>query len=259
MEPIVNAPVPDPPWRHPKFRGLPGTFPADPDDWLRVSDTYAAQMAERERLLADRPGEVIAGLPGSEDGVAEMYRAVLEILAARDDFSVSETAIRCPDGREVVPGAPLPTLLRLVQEDLCLMEKRGEEYALTAAVLCFPANWMLSEKIGRPLTGIHAPVDSYDEGVAKRVARLFDGVQPGRPLVRVNGLFREDPALHQPESESIRHGPEGRIAGRKFFRSERQCFVRLPETRAVLFTIHTSQWRVADLGDEAEALPAAKV
>ena len=59
-------------------------------------------------------------------------------------------------------GDPMGTLGHLVQEDLCLMEKRGEEHVLTAAVLCFPASWRLADKIGRPLEAIHVPVPEYD-------------------------------------------------------------------------------------------------
>jgi hypothetical protein len=56
------------------------------------------------------------------------------------------------------------------------MERRGDEHVLTAAVLCFPASWHLADKIGRPLTTIHVPVKVYDETLARRVQRLFDGV-----------------------------------------------------------------------------------
>ena len=110
--------------------------------------------------------------------------------------------VRRPDGVTVAidRADPLGTLGHLVQEDLCLMEKRNEAHVLTAAVLCFPASWRLAEKIGRPLEAIHAPVPEYDPKLARRVQRLFDGVQPGRPLWRVNALRYADPALHQPRA-----------------------------------------------------------
>ena len=119
------------------------------------------------------------------------------------------------------------------------MEKRGPEHVLTGAVLCFPASWKLSEKVGRPLTAIHDPVDEYDAGLAARVQRLFDGVQEGRPLWRMNQLWYADPELHQPRSvtapRAIEDGPEGAA----YYRSERQCILRLPQTQAVVFSIHT--------------------
>jgi hypothetical protein len=126
-----------------------------------------------------------------------------------------------------------------VQEDLVLMEKPSgmDQHVLTAAALCFPASWSLAEKFLRPLTGIHAPVDVYDEDLARRVQRLFDGIRPGRPIWRANALVYADPALFQPRTEADRRPspPEGP----RWLRVERQCLARLPETGAVAFTIHT--------------------
>lgn len=147
----------------------------------------------------------------------------------------------CPDGRKPVIDrtAPLLTLGRLVQEDFCILHRaEGEaEHRLAGAVLCFPASWTLSEKIGRPVEAIHGPVAAYDAVLARRVRRLFDGLRPGRPLARCNALFYEDPALFQPRPEASQRPPAG--PGAAYFRSERQCLLRLPVTGAVIFSIHT--------------------
>jgi len=59
----------------------------------------------------------------------------------------------------------------------------------------------------------------------------------GRPLWRQNALLYADPALHQPRPErEPRRRPESRP---DYLRSERQVLIRLPETGAVLFAIHT--------------------
>jgi len=105
-------------------------------------------------------------------------------------------------------------------------------------VLCFPASWTLSEKFMQPLIGIHDTVDDYDEGIARRVQRLFDGVQVGRPLWRFNALWYADASLHQPHSVDDRR-KQVDDATAPYFRSERQCIIRLPKTRAVVFSIHT--------------------
>jgi hypothetical protein len=146
--------------------------------------------------------------------------------------------VRRPDGVEVRldPRFPLVTLGRLVQEDLCLMEKQGEESVLTGAILCFPASWTLGQKIGKPMTGIHRPVHHYDEGLAQRVQRLFDMVRVGQPLERYNALVYDDPTLHQPRVE---FDTRPYATERLFMRSERQCILRLPETQAVVFSIHS--------------------
>ena len=164
----------------------------------------------------------------------------------------AQPGCRRPDGA-VVPldrAAPLLTLGRLVQEDLCILEAEGGAHVLTGAILCFPASWTLAEKIGRPLLAIHAPVAAYDAEIARRVQRMFDAIRPDRPLWRGNSLLYDDATLHQPRREG-EHRPAP--VARTYVRSERQCFVRLPETRAVVFSIHTYVLRRSDLSPDAAA------
>ncbi len=212
---------------------LPGVAPCGPDDWLRVDEVYEAQMRYRAALLQNRRDAVLyQGEPAAE-ACREVLDAALKILPQLG-FEVFETHVICPDARRVALdwSAPLHVLGHLVQEDICVLQKRGTEHVLAAAILCFPANWRLAEKVERPLTAIHVPVDEYDADIARRVQRLFDGVQPGRPLWRFNKLRYGDADLHQPRRRET-DGPM------PFLRSERQCILRLPVTGAVVFTIHT--------------------
>ncbi|GGH26289.1 Protein of unknown function [Cribrihabitans marinus] len=216
-------------------RPLPGIAPLDPGDWLHRDEAFAGQLARRDVLLADRRAEVLALDPEAADPAQEVLDLALE-----QAYPGAGAGVVRPDGvRVAVDRAdPLGTLGRLVQEDICILQKRGDEHVLTGAVLCFPASWTLEEKFLRPLTGIHEPVDSYDAGIARRVQRLFDGVRSGRPLWRFNALWYDDPELHQPRSAAQRRDrvdPER--AG--YLRSERQCILRLPRSNAVVFSIHT--------------------
>ncbi len=219
-------------------RGLPGVRPLKPDDWLWVDDAYAGQMAVRRRLLSERRADVLALDPGALPAAQELLEVALGRMP--EAFTREDDGIRCPDGLRVPLDRtdPLDTLGRIFQQDFCLMEKRGDQHVLTGAVLCFPASWRLDEKFLHPLTGIHVPVPNYDADIARRVQRLFDGVQPDRPLWRYNALPYADPTLHQPRSEHARRDPVDE-AEAPFLRSERQCILRLPQTGAVVFSIHT--------------------
>lgn len=220
--------------------GLPGITPLQEADWLLVDEAFAAQMVERTRLLAEQREEVLAVTPQGEAAAWELLAVVLSWLAAHaPGYRVGASEVERPDGVVVAldRADPMGTLGHLVQEDLCLMEKRDAEHHMTAAVLCFPASWRLSDKIGRPLTGIHVPVPEYDDGIARRVQRLFDGVQVGRPLWRFNALRYAEPDLFQPRA---RREPDAvRAEGLPYLRSERQCVLRLPDTKACVFSIHT--------------------
>lgn len=237
-DPILQSRLPFAPWMDPRTARLPGILPIEGDDWLRVDDAFAGQMAERARLIAERP-EIVHGLLDSGRPAAEeLYQAVLERLTRTDGYRVGAKSVSRPDGVEVMldPEMPLKTLGLLVQEDLCLMEKHGDEHVLTGAVLCFPASWWLTEKLGRPLLGIHIPVASYDPDIARRVQRLFDAIRPEQPLWRMNALVYRDPTLHQPRREA---DPRTDRRGGTYVRAERQCLLRLPETQAVVFSIHS--------------------
>lgn len=238
-EVILQERLFDAPWGDPSFRRLPGMRPVDADDWLRVDEVYARQMALRDRFLAARRDEVVAMLPEAADAAADLLDHTLGTLARRADFAVHGDAVTRPDG-VVVPvlrDDPFGTVGRLLQEDVCLLEKRGEEHVLTGAVLVFPSGWTLTQKIGRPLLRIHTPVAPYDADIGRRVQRLFDGLRPGRPLMRANVLWHGLPTLHQPRREGQSKPHAARGDG--YLRSERQCLVRLPGTGAVIFTIHT--------------------
>ena len=252
-DPILHDRLFDAPWSEPSFRRLPGMRPVGPDDWLMVDEAYAAQMALRDRLLAERREAVLALLPEARDAARELFDLACETLARRDDFTVGAEDVRRPDGASVTldAGDPLFTLGRLVQEDLCILQQEGGEHVLTGAVLAFPSGWTLAEKIGRPLTRIHRPVADYGEDVARRVQRLCDGLRAGRPLMRANLLWHRDPALHAPRREG-EPKPAG-TGGRTYLRSERQCLLRLPRTGAVVFSIHTAVVDAATLTEEERA------
>ncbi len=238
MDPILQTTLPAFPWMDPRLSRLPGILPLDRSDWLRVDEAYAAQMALRDRLIAAHEDKVHALTGRAMPAARELLTMVLADLPPLG-FAVGATAVTRPDGVTVPldPDRPLITLGRLVQEDLCLMEAGEDEHVLTGAILCFPASWTLAEKIGRPLIRIHQPVESYDEGVAPRVQRLFDAIRPERPLWRMNAHPYQSADLFHPRRED---DPRPKPAGpAPYLRCERQCLLRLPETQAVVFSIHT--------------------
>jgi hypothetical protein len=254
---VLQSRLPFAPWADPRHRRLPGVQPLDPAEWLLVDDAFAGQMAERDRLVATVPDRVLALLPEARPAACELLARVLAELGRLTGYRIGSDAVTRPDGVRVAlaKGAPLRTLARLVQEDFCLLERRGAEHVLTGAALCFPAGWTLAEKLGRPLLRIHAPVAEYDAGLAARVQRMFDAIRPEQPLWRANVLAYATPDLFAPRVEG---DPRPRPSGHGgYIRSERQCLMKLPQTGAVVFSIHTAMVRRERLTpDQAEAFAA---
>jgi hypothetical protein len=247
IDPILQGGIPEA-QRQAAAAHLPAMKPVPDGALLTVDSAYSAQLAEKARLIDGMRDKVLCILPGAEPAALEAMEHVLAELRQRAEFDVAADAVRRADGALVAidRAAPLLTLSRLIQEDICILERQDGEHALTAALLCFPAAWTLAEKIGRPLTRIHVPVPVYDADIARRVQRLFDGVQPGRPVWRANLLRYDAPDLFQPYTEAQR-----RKVGRPdspYERSERQTVFRLPVSGAVVFAIHTTVVRRASPG-----------
>ncbi|MFY0633010.1 MAG: DUF3445 domain-containing protein [Vannielia sp.] len=223
----------------PGFGRLPGVAPMDMARWLVVDDAYGAQMAERERLLRERRAEVVALEPGREALAGEALEMVLAHHAERAAWRLEGGAVLCPDDRrvEIDRADPLGTLGRLVAEDICLLEPREGAQVLVGAVLCFPSRWVLAEKMGRAMLRIHAPVPGYGADLNARVERMMGALRPGVGLWRANGHFHSDPTLFLPRSEVAEKEWE---AEARYFRSERQGLLRMPESGATLFSIHTT-------------------
>lgn len=250
MDPVFHKSIPHYPWTDPRLMRLPGIQPLDPADWLRVDEAYAGQMRLRDHLIATSPDLVHAVLPGAETAAAELYALVMGELPGYG-FRFGQSEVLRPDGITVPldPAHPLLTLGRLCQEDFCIMQAEpGAEPILTAAILCFPAGWTLAEKLGRAMIRIHKPVPSYDDDAAKRVQRLFDAIRPEQPLWRVNAHCSAA-NLFNPRTEASGRKPDDVLP---YLRSERQCLLRLPSTRAVVFSIHTYLVQRTDLPEDVQ-------
>jgi hypothetical protein len=218
----------------------PGLSPLDPAAWLCVDPDYAAQAPERDRLIAKRPEDTMGALPEAEASVAEFRATLLAAIDARAEWRREGSAIRRPDGERV--PLDLPTLAlagRLCQEDFLLMAPGAPEYRLVAGVLCFPSRWALADKIGKPMTRIHAPVPYYEAELARRVNRVFEGVAPERPMVRFNWTPQATARLDLIQREGAKRAAAA-PSGAWFLRTERQTLMRLSQTRSVVFGVKTT-------------------
>lgn len=235
------------PFLDPKTARAPGMWPLDEAAWIDMDAAYEPQMALRDCLIGAKPDEVAIARPDAAEALTEFWEVLAAHLAARrpDQFLRQKGAIRRPDGVTVIETGRIGALGRLVQEDWALLTPAPEGWRLAAANICFPSRWRLTEKIGRPLVPIHAPVPGYADALAPRVDRIFAGLRVEVPLQRLNWSVHPAPDLHQP----IAAAPTARW----WLRTERQTLRRLPATRAIVFGIKTSVTAVDDLAPEARA------
>jgi hypothetical protein len=233
-------------------------------EWIEIDERFAAQLAERRALLDERANEVLAALPESEPGQRELLELLLDHLPARFpqhyrrlEGRIENRIIGESFALEAWHDAPLALAGRLVQEDLCLMQRSVTGYRLVAAVLCFPAHWRLADKLGRPLETIHAPVPGFGERLAAPVDRFFASIQVARPVWRVNWSLVDQPTLFLPPEHRGHPQPiSAEQAGTQLWlRVERQTLRRLARSGDVVFGIHT---HVDPLHDAIDSPAAAQ-
>ena len=197
-------------------------------------------MALRDNLIETKKDKVLAISEEAQKAAVELSKMTLDFCISNLGYKKKFSKVIRPDNVsvEIDFDEPMVFLARLVQNDFCILQKVNQEHVLTAASLCFPASWSLDEKFLKPLIDIHVPVREYDDNIAKRVQRLFDGLQINRPVWRFNAMYYEDPSLFQPRSINQ---PRRKPAPNKvnYFRSERQTLIKLPESGAIIFGIHT--------------------
>jgi dimethylamine monooxygenase subunit A len=250
----------DGPWRL-----AMGIKALDLAEWIEIDERFSAQLALRKQLLDEQQSAVLAALPESRPGQRELLELLLEHLPRRfpehyrrQGGQIENLITRERFALAAWDEAPLELAGRLVQEDLCLMQRGEAGYRLVAAVLCFPAHWRLSDKLGRPLQAIHGPVPGFGERLAGPVDRFFASIQVARPVWRVNWSLVDQPTLFLPPEHRGHPKPVSaeRAGEQLWLRVERQTLRRLPRSSDVAFGIRTHVEPLADAIDSPHAARA---
>ena len=211
-----------------------GLRPIEPQQWL-AERIDAAERARKEQLLADPTSNVFAAIDGSVTG----QQKILDAVTAFTGDAIAST------------GRPLANAAMLVPDDLCLMERDGQSYRLTAACVCSPSYWRLTEKIGRTLDGIHGPVPTLNDKLGVKMLQFFDRLPDGAVFERRNWLIHTSAELYHPHSD-----PWPTVAATDatglVVRSERQTLRRL-DPATVVFSIRVSCHPLAEIVSHREA------
>jgi len=222
---IGLAPIEEAAWFEGPYRE------ADGDPAKRKAATYAAS-----------PALCWGETEGSRAGQAE----VLEMMEGHFGRAAAPRDFTAP---------PLRRAASLVDDDLCLMERREAGWTLTAASLCAPSFFSAEEAVGKSLAQLHGPVTGFGERLLPRVARIFDALAVDSIVERRNWSVVASGELFLPSSAPVRArepliAPQD--AGQELhLRMERQTLRRLP-----LFTIRIWRHPLEDLRAHPERLAA---
>lgn len=225
------------------------------------SAAYAEELALKETILGSDCAYYFQALPQSTAAQWEALALILQDLCRHypEAFSLMCAAnmwewhnhllgaswqFRYGDS-STLPWPPLDWIGRQVQEDLLVLDGTVASCPLVAGQLCFANRWSLEEKLGRSFLEIHGPVPGFGEQIGRSSSLLLERLKTDRPVWRYNwslvlggelDLSTKMFAVAQAHMPAVTAANCGEVC---YFRTERQTLARLPQTGAVLFTVHT--------------------
>jgi len=189
-------------------------------EWFEFDEDYDHQVALRRALLERDPRSCVL----HEEGPRTEW-----VSSQISDFV-----------HEHVGGNPKHGFVDLVQDDLCICERWGDDYRLTSASVCFPTGWSLKEKMGKPVTEIHDGVGTH--AFRRILVEAMKALPENETVWRLNWFIYGDSGLWHPQDNPLlehsdRLGITDENAGDKLFiRYERQTLRKFPGD-SILFTI----------------------
>ncbi|MEI2299580.1 heme-dependent oxidative N-demethylase family protein [Ensifer sp. MJa1] len=221
-----------------------GLTQLDPDRWIEPDEQLQHYLEEKKRLLSEVRATVFAAADGSGEAQGELLSVLVDYLQSRypDIYHLDGDTMTIGERRVGLGSdAPLVVAGSLVQDDLVIMQRTDDGWRLGAGYVAFPSSWALTEKYGRTMDEIHAPVPGFEHGTrnAELIARMFDNLPPGRFVERFNWAVNVDGRLHLPKSkcEGVAAEAIALTEDSTFIRIERQTLRKLPRTGAIVFTI----------------------
>ena len=252
-----------------------GLKPMDPAQWLDVGPDHAAFMADKRARLAGCPPIYYQSLERSRLAQAELLGMAVAHLLARHghafagDQHVLDDRI---DGRRhdlgTVGREPLDLLGGIVEEDFVLFGREEGRDIVIAASNAYTSSGRIVSCVGRDMHFAHEPVPGLNAALAQRIDRVIGNVQAGKPVVRFNWFVTPIASRLFPEGSHAANVEAGEETARVlradhrkagdtlWLRVERQTFLRLPETGALAFGIHTYSDPLSTIAQDRESLGA---
>lgn len=207
--------------------------PLELNEWIEFDQDFDFQIAKKAEVLKHHRSTALQILPstGADEAAVELNQMICDHLAKLGRPAPVVTSPR--DGTEA-----FMQISTWVQEDWALMSSVAP-VRLIGGLICFPSRWSLAEKIGLDSNAIHAPVPRF-QSVAKPAQNFLERITVDKPMWRINWTIHDSDELFCPGPHpSATDLTSENILERTFLRIERQTFRRLPQTRAIAFSIRT--------------------
>lgn len=220
----------------------------DDRDWLEPGAEYLHRIQLKKELLATQHDRVVHAAQDTWALEVELLQTVMENLQryhhhhADCSAAVADLEQQIESDPRSIDHRPLDLLTGLIEEDMCLLVEREDDFRLVAGSVCAPSWWELKDKLNLPLTGIHAPVTGLEDKIGRMIRHFLKQLTPHRSYSRANWFLWPTARLcllpGSIEIESRFNQIAEQDVGEKIFlRIERQTLRRLPQTQAIAFGI----------------------
>jgi len=221
-----------------------GLKPINEENWLEIDDKFKNEINLKKSLLSSKKKEVLQSSSDSQAAQEELLELITNHLEEyhSDKYDFDGKIIHVKATKESIDLlskelVPIETASLLVQEDLILMNPRGDKFYLEAASLSAPSHWSLTDKFSKNLMNIHEGVPSYKEKIGNRVNQIFNKLPTDKILERLNWSLFDSPNLFQPVRNTTHVKIKKKIVEELYLRVERQTIRKLPVHGSIVFTI----------------------
>ena len=179
-------------WRNPPWQGGArtqrlGLKPVDRSVWLSATPDHE-QLNNKLQQLSKR------------------YAEVVQVPAQTRELDAMLCQLPWPGESTTRFPHLIADLALTVADDVCVIDV-ADQQRLVAACLCAPSYWHLLDKIGQPLSEVHAPVPGLNQNIGANIQRFIDRAPLGQPFVRCNWFLHGDAQLFHNTPESDLHVP----------------------------------------------------
>jgi hypothetical protein len=210
-------------------------------NWVVSASDLSVFRRHKTELYISQSEECYAESQGSTEAQSEFHDLLLQHLLANSRLGYSRTSKQLIHEQEQLAweleDKNLWQASLWVPEDFCLLEKKEDDYVMTAASVCSPSNWILQEKIGQTVDFIHGPVPDYASVLSQRVNRFLEGIHSGRIMQRYNWSIQAGNELFWRDELNPTPDVVNSTTPNLYWRIERQTFTRLPTSGAIVFGI----------------------
>lgn len=168
-----------------------------PSELITIDTDYLDRVSLRRQIISKHGALVHGCLPAGVEAVHELYQFLLRdylpsrfptMFQLQDHGRQFENLVTGQKFSTAVPDDPaaaLRILAETVEEDMFLLVGEPEGHRSVAFQCCFPSGFNPSEKVGKLLKEIHAPVPSYDK-IGPSMERFFGKIEVGNNVKRTN-------------------------------------------------------------------------